>query len=283
MFTTVDGWLAARARWQILALALCALGSVGFLDYETGYEISLGLLYLVPVGIAAWYAGRNAGTALATLSCGVWFTADAVAGHAYTHSLIPVWNAFIRFGFFLVTALLLAALRRHLTAERLQARTDGLTGLLNSRAFMEQLEYTLALAGRNQDPLTLAYIDVDNFKGINDQYGHSEGDRVLRAFGQTMTECMRRSDTAARIGGDEFALLLTNMEPNGPAQAIAKLTHRLQESLCAGGMTVTCSIGAVTFNKLPANAEDAMRTADALMYEVKGRTKNDVAFRVIDA
>ena len=282
MFTTADGWLASRSQWQVLALALCALAGIGFIDYATGYEISLSLFYLVPVGIAAWYAGRRAGVALALLSCAVWFVADAATGHLYTHSLIPVWNALVRFGFFLVTALLLVALRQRLAAERLQARTDTLTGLLNSRAFMERLEYTLALAGRSGNPLTLAYIDVDNFKGINDQYGHSEGDRVLRAFGQAMAECTRRADTAARIGGDEFALLLTNLEAKGTAEAISKLTHRLQESLRAGGKPVTCSIGVVTFKKLPGNADEAMKAADALMYEVKRKTRNDVAFRVVD-
>jgi len=282
MFTTLDGWLASRPRWLILALALCALAGVGFIDVVTGYEISVALFYLVPVGIAAWYAGRGAGTLLAALSCMVWYFADAGSGHPYTHSLIPVWNALVRFGFFLITALLLVSLRQRLAAERLQARTDALTGLLNSRAFMERLEYTLALAGRSGNPLTLAYIDVDNFKGINDQYGHSEGDRVLRAFGQAMAECTRRADTAARIGGDEFALLLTNMEAKGAAEAISKLTRRLQESLRAGGKPVTCSIGAVTFKKLPANADEAMKVADALMYEVKRKARNDVAFRVVD-
>jgi diguanylate cyclase (GGDEF)-like protein len=282
MFTTVDEWLASRSRWQILALALCALAGVGFIDVVTGYEISLTLFYLVPVGMAGWYAGRRAGAVLALLACLVMYAADRGAGHPYSHPAIPIWNAMIRSGVLLITALLLAVLRERLTAERLQARTDTLTGLLNSRAFMEKLEYTLALAGRSGNPLTLAYIDVDDFKHINDQFGHSEGDRVLRALGQTMTECTRRSDTAARIGGDEFALLLTNMEAKGAAEAISKLTHRLQESLRAGGAAVTCSIGAVTFKKPPGNAEEAMKAADALMYEVKHTARNDVAFRVFD-
>ncbi|MDP9263956.1 MAG: GGDEF domain-containing protein [Acidobacteriota bacterium] len=282
MFTTVDGWLASRAQWQILALALCALGGIGFIDYATGYEISPALFYLVPVGMAGWYAGRRAGVALALLSCLVMYAADMGAGHFYSHPAIPIWNAVIRSSVLLITALLLTALRMRLTAERLQSRTDLLTGLLNSRAFMEKLEYTLALAGRNGNPLTLAYIDVDNFKGINDQYGHSEGDRVLRALGQAMTESTRRADTAARIGGDEFALLLTNMGSKGAAEAISKLTNRLQESLRAGGKAVTCSIGAVTFKKPPGNADQAMKAADTLMYEVKRKARNDVAFRVFE-
>ena len=282
MITTIDGWLASRSWLLIVALALCALVGVGFVDIATGYEISLSLFYLVPVGIAAWYAGRRAGTVLAVLSCMVWYLADAGSGHPYTHSLIPVWNALARFGFFAVTALLLAALRRHLAAERLQARTDTLTGLLNLRAFMEKLEYTLALAGRSRNPLTLAYIDVDKFKSINDQYGHSEGDRVLRDFGKTIRECTRRSDSAARVGGDEFAWLLTNMEAEGAAEAVSRLRHRLRESLRVGGKAVTCSIGAVTFKELPSDAEEAMRAADALMYEVKRQARNDVAFRVVE-
>lgn len=282
VFTTVDEWIASCSRWQVLVLALCALAGVGFIDVVTGYEISLTLFYLVPVGMAAWYAGRSAGVVFALLVCLVMYSADLGAGHLYSHPAIPIWNALIRSSVLLIVAMLLAVLRERLTAERLQARTDTLTGLLNSRAFMEKLEYTLALAGRSGNPLTLAYIDVDNFKAINDQYGHSEGDRVLRTFGQTMAECTRRADTAARIGGDEFALLLTNMEAQGAAEAIAKLRHRLQESLRAGGKAVTCSIGAVTFKKLPGSAEEAMKAADTLMYEVKRKARNDVAFRVFD-
>jgi diguanylate cyclase (GGDEF)-like protein len=282
MFTTADGWLASRARWQVLALALGALAGVGFVDFVTGYEISVTLFYLVPVGMAAWYAGGRTGVVFALLACLVMYTTDAGAGHAYSHPAIPIWNALIRSCVLLITALLLAALREHLSAQHQQARTDALTGLLNSRAFMEKLEYTLALAGRSGNPLTLAYIDVDQFKGINDQYGHPEGDRVLRVFGKVIRECTRRSDSAARIGGDEFAWLLTNMEAQGAAEAVSRLRHRLRESLRAGGKAVTCSIGAVTFKKLPSDAEEAMRAADALMYEVKRQARDDVAFRVFD-
>jgi K+-sensing histidine kinase KdpD len=102
----------------ILALAACGVMIVGGIDYFTGYEISMSLFYLGPVALAAWYAGRWPGFAIAVLSCVVWYCADLRSGNQYIHPAIPVWNALVRFGFFFITGSLMTSLRENLRTQQ---------------------------------------------------------------------------------------------------------------------------------------------------------------------
>ncbi len=270
------------ARAGILALAACGVLIVGGVDYLTGNEISMSLFYLGPVAAAAWYAGRGAGLAVAVLSCMTWYIADIGTGSQYSHPAIPVWNALVRFGFFLITGLLMATLRKSLRTQQDLARTDGLTGLYGRRAFEETLQHDLALAQRRKSALTLAYVDLDDFKALNDTHGHAQGDRVLRVVSRVLRGSIRETDTAARLGGDEFALVLPDTDSRGAQQVISKLARDLHEALEADTWTVTCSIGVVTFLASARSPEQALATADELMYEVKRKGKGAVAFSVVD-
>jgi len=280
---TLDRRLSALARPSILALALVGVVIVGVFDYLGGYEVAFSVFYLGPVAAAAWYAGRRVGVVIAAVSCVSWYVADVGAGHAYSHPAIPVWNAFVRLGFFLITGLLLDALQESLAFQRRLARTDSLTGLHSRRAFEERLQHDLALARRRRSALSLAFIDLDDFKSINDSRGHTEGDRVLRAVGRALMRSVREADTAARLGGDEFALVLPDADEEGAQQAVGKVRAALLNELGAEGLqAVTCSIGVVTFLQAPASPQSAVAAADALMYEVKRRGKGAVASRVVE-
>jgi diguanylate cyclase (GGDEF)-like protein len=278
---TLDLHLDRLTRAQILALAVCGVLIVGGADYLTGYEVSMSLFYLGPVAVAAWYAGRWTGVAIAALSCVSWYIADLAAGNQYSHPAIPVWNAIVRFGYLLVTGLLLTALRKSLHAQQYLARTDGLTALYGRRAFEDRLKHDLELARRRKSALTLAYVDLDDFKAVNDTHGHAGGDRVLRAIGGALGGSVREADTAARIGGDEFALILPDTDGYAAQQAISKLTRRLHEALEAISWGITCSIGVVTFLDSPTSPEHAVAVADELMYQVKRKGKGGVAFSVL--
>lgn len=273
--------LERRTRAEILALAVCGVLVVGGIDYVTGYEVSMSLFYVGPVAVAAWYAGRGSGVAIAGLSCLSWYIADLATGNRYSHPAIPVWNALVRFGFFLTIGLLLTALRTSLRGQQYLAQVDGLTGLYVRRAFEGRLKHDLALAQRRRSPLTLAYVDVDDFKALNDAHGHAEGDRVLRVIGRVLQGSVRETDTAARVGGDEFALVLPDTDRSGAEQVIAKLTGELHDALGAGARGITCSIGVVTFLDSATSPEHAVAAADELMYQVKRETKGAVAFRVV--
>jgi diguanylate cyclase (GGDEF)-like protein len=276
----LDRFMGHFSRSGILGLAACGVLIVGAVDYFTGYEVSMSLFYLGPVAVAAWYGGRWPGVVIAVISCVSWYVADFAAGSQYSSSAIPVWNALVRFGFFLSTGLLLTALRVSLHDQRQLARTDGLTGLYVRRAFQERLEHDLALAQRRSSAITLAYLDLDDFKSVNDTQGHSAGDRVLQTTAKVLKRSLRQTDTAARLGGDEFALVLPDTDSQGAQQVIANLARELREALASSKSEVSCSIGVVTFPSPDLSVAEAIAGADALMYEVKRKGKGAVAFSV---
>jgi diguanylate cyclase (GGDEF)-like protein len=277
----LDRILAGLSSTKIFYIAVCSVLIVGYVDYITGYEISISVLYVAPVIVAAWYAGTLAGAVISLLACTSWFVANAIAGQPLVHPIIETWNFLVQFGHFLVLAVLASILRKSMSNERQLARTDALTGLFGRRAFEERLEHDLELARRMQSPVTIAYLDLDNFKALNDTYGHAEGDRVLRAVGVVLGEHRRRGDTVARLGGDEFALVLPHTDQRGAEMIIAKLRDSLRKAIELDHWRVSCSMGAVTFQSAPPSLEVALSVADALMYDAKRQGKDAVAFKVV--
>ncbi|MHB8708237.1 MAG: bacteriohemerythrin [Desulfuromonadales bacterium] len=156
---------------------------------------------------------------------------------------------------------------------KLLANTDGLTGVLNRRAFMEEAGSLLQLAQRYRHPLSLLMVDADHFKRVNDTCGHEAGDRVLVALGKIMHQSLRGTDRLGRIGGEEFAILL----PETDLEQTAVLAERLLSSVrhaqieINGGapLTITVSIGVATLNPLTADIDAIMRAADAALYRAK--------------
>lgn len=281
-FNAVHARLERLSRHALRVITLASVAAIGIADYLTGYDISISLFYFGPVAVATWYVGWGDGVAVALLSGLVWVAGDFWITHSFRHPAISVWNGVVVLVFLLINAFLMNALRSRLSSEYLLARTDALTGVLNPRAFQERLEETMALARRRSSPFVLAYIDLDNLKTINDNRGHSEGDRVLRDFAHGMKEIVRQTDVIARLGGDEFVLLLPDTDREGANVLVEKLRARMSSQARTGQGSVTCSVGAVTFRDLPQHAVDAVRVTDRLMYVVKRRGKNGVAWAEFD-
>jgi len=274
-------FLEKRSRAEIMLLSLCGCIGVGLINYLTTYDISVSVFYLGPVALAAWYGGRRMGVGVSAISCIIWLIADVGSGHPYRGWSIPLWNTGIRFIFLLINALLLDALHTQLDVAQRLSLIDPLTGVLNSRAFNEHLQAALASARRDETPMTLVYIDVDNFKQINDSLGHIAGDSKLCAIGNVLMSATRQTDFVARLGGDEFALLFPNTDLSGAKTVLAKLVPQLA-AIELENSHITCSIGAVTFITPPAQLIEAMQLADTLMYEVKKGSKNAVVFGIFD-
>ena len=168
--------LSGLSHTQIYGLALLGMILVGIPDYLFGIEVSLSVFYLFPVVIATWYANRSAGILVACCSALIGLADDFAAGHLLTRPALIVWNGSLHLGFMLIIIYLLSTLQAHIESEQELARSDAATGIANRRAFLERLQYCIDLAGRAKGSVTLAYIDLDNFKKINDQRGHEEGD-----------------------------------------------------------------------------------------------------------
>lgn len=261
-------------------IAILLTGLIGVADYVTGFEISFGFFYLLPVAFAAWYIGEPAGSMVSLLGAATWFTAYRLAGGTHSSPVILYWNAATRLGFFLVVAVLLAALRRLLQHERTLSRSDFLTGALNSRAFAEIASAEIVRAQRYEHPFTVAYIDLDNFKAVNDRLGHSVGDTLLRVVANVMRRALRATDAVARLGGDEFAVMLPETNRDAARVSVEKLRAALLAEMRRHGWPVTFSVGALTFRTPPETSDELIALVDGLMYQVKRGSKDAVAYGV---
>lgn len=270
-------------KWQITCLGLFTIVLLTAVDAITG-DFSITIFYLVPVFIGAWFINRWAGFALALL-CGATMIASRQipAFNIFDPVTIRIWNSFMEICFLIIMNQMFSLLKMELEIEKTLARTDYLTGALNRRSFMELVDYELSQSRRYQRPLTLVYIDLDNFKAVNDGLGHHTGDQLLCDVVSVLRESNRITDLVARIGGDEFCLLY----PETAAEAAGDLLRRTQEQLLSTmemkGWPVTFSIGAVTYITPPATAETILREADARMYEVKEAGKNMISHVTIEA
>ena len=162
------------------------------------------------------------------------------------------------------------------------AHHDQLTGLPNRTLFYDRLKQAQAQARRRNQSVALFFLDLDGFKAVNDSHGHEQGDRLLRAVGQRRVECVRESDTVARVGGDEFTVLLPEMPGREAAERIARLIIEAVSRPFELDRGIVCTIGvSIGISFFPADGEDPERImffADAAMYRVKHAGKNAYGF-----
>ena len=253
---------------------------LGIIDYLTGYELSFSLFYLAPISLIAWYKSKRYGLVISAVSAIVWFLADFLSGSRYSIPSLYVWNTLIRLGFFLVVNLLFSALRKAYDANQELARMDYVTGAVSVGYFYNLAKIEIGRSVRYGRPFTFAYIDMDNFKAINDSMGHSTGDQVLRVVTENVQRQIRNIDTFSRLGGDEFALLLPETDEEEARNVITRVFTNLSNEMLKNDWTVTFSIGVVIYRQPPKSVDEMVKLADSTMYSVKAGTKNGVAYHV---
>jgi diguanylate cyclase (GGDEF)-like protein len=261
----------------LISVALVML--LGVIDYLTGYEIAFSIFYLQPVSLIAWFGKKNHAIIICILSAMTWLLADFYAGDTYYNSFIPVWNASVRLGFFLITVFSLREIKKLLIAEQTFARIDFLTGITNRRAFYELADIEINRTARFNRPFTLVYIDIDDFKKVNDTSGHIQGDNLLQLVAKTIKDNTRSIDIISRIGGDEFVVLFPETNETNAKSAMSKVHKKLLGIVQKNNWPVTFSIGAITCYK-SCSLDELIKEADDLMYTVKQSGKNRVEYKI---
>jgi diguanylate cyclase (GGDEF)-like protein len=179
-----------------------------------------------------------------------------------------------------IIAILVFLLRRSWKRERELANHDRLTGLVSRNAFRDHISVEKHRYARTGKPLTLVYLDCDDFKKINDSFGHLTGDQVLKTVSDVMRSNTRGYDVVARMGGDEFAILLPETSAESARCVVERLHSELSEAMQSREWQVTFSIGVLTFCDSAALEDEMLHAVDSLMYSVKQEEKSGVKYSV---
>jgi diguanylate cyclase (GGDEF)-like protein len=269
-------FLRRQPLGRMLGISLLLVVLFGLGDLLSGPEVAFAVFYLIPISLAAYFVNDRAAV-LVSLACATaWYIADTANGTTYSHEAIRVWNASTRLAFFLIVASLIGAVRRAWEQQHDLAHYDHLTGLPNRRRFDEWLRNEIPRARRYLHPFTIAYLDVDDFKILNDYLGHSTGDMLLRRVAEILREGLRETDRVARLGGDEFGILFPETGYDAAHASIAKIHAMLSEEVRLRDWPVSFSIGVITCPEAPEDGEALLQQVDEMMYKAKRSGKNAI-------
>jgi diguanylate cyclase (GGDEF)-like protein len=277
----IDSPLKNWNKSLIIVAGIVLIFLIGSLDFFSGFEISFSVFYLVPVVLITWFIGKKTGI-IASIICAITlYLADWLGGLTFSHPLIAYWNDISILGFFIIVTILISNLKSRLDLENKLARIDYLTGAMNSRAFYEIATHEMKRAERYNRPFTITYLDLDNFKSVNDSLGHHAGDEVLCKVVDTLKKNIRASDVVARLGGDEFALLLPETDYDSSRIAAKKIQDAMNNEMCKNNWPITFSMGVLTCTHPPCSVDDMIKHVDGLMYSIKKEGKNGIKYEYL--
>ncbi|HJT71844.1 MAG TPA: GGDEF domain-containing protein [Terriglobales bacterium] len=266
-----------QSKPVLVVLGVVAILLIGVGDYfATKRLLEFSVFFVLPISFFTWFITQKAGLVVCVFSAAIILGVNLGSTTDLANLDVAYWNAAVWFGFFLLSVFIVSDLKALHQRERRLARIDSLTGAATRLAFYEFANDEVHRARRLKQPTTLAYLDIDCFKQINDRNGHGMGDKVLIAVARSMKAGVRRTDMVARMGGDEFALLLPNTHKDAAATLLKKVSSLLRASMKERRWPVTFSIGAVTFRNAPESVEQMLERADEMMYSVKQSGKNRI-------
>ena len=277
LFARADRTLRRLPDAALLAIGIAILLGLTAIKVTTEWhDVPIVDFFLVPVGAVAWLARSRAwGYAAAVLAAAltVWIARAGAANAPLGPVLI---SAGFRLVFYVIVVALVGQARSLVRAHADEARIDALTGTANTRAFRETAAREIVRGRRYPSPLSVLYLDVDDFKAVNDSFGHGAGDRVLKSIGHVMACSVRASDLAARLGGDEFVVLMPETDRLAAGQVARRVREDLARVKLPDGRPLRCSIGVATLATPPADVDELIHHADELMYRAKQRGKDRI-------
>jgi diguanylate cyclase (GGDEF)-like protein len=277
---TIFSILEKRAPKTITKLSFVSILGLGVVQFFIGETVNIAPFYIFPPLFSSWYGSRTTGVLSAFFSTLVFVVIETAFNRvppAFCELLLfsaPYLAAYM------LLAILIINFRDVHRMEVHAADTDNLTGVHSARSFYAELANELLRSKRYDHVFSLAYIDVDNFKNINDALGHAAGDRLLKEVADCLVSSLRATDVIARLGGDEYACLLPETNQEEVKLAFLKTVDLLNKRMAKNKWDVSFSIGVVTFENIPEDIKEAIDLADTLMYSVKNDNKDSVAYQV---
>lgn len=268
-------------RLMVVGIGLTVVAALGIVDALTSPYIGFALFFALAIMGVTFHAGWVAGTIVAIPASGAALASRFLQAPDDVSVLAALWNLGNEIATFVVLVLVTHQIRSLFDRLSDQNRRDLLTGALNTRGVLEAFERERSRARRTASPLTIAFIDLDNMKRVNDELGHGEGDEMLRILASSVQASIRELDVFGRVGGDEFALILPDTDEQEALKAIQRLRSVVNRRTHARSPYISVSVGVVTFRRDPPEASDALRAADALMYVAKRAGGNRVAGKVL--
>jgi diguanylate cyclase (GGDEF)-like protein len=259
-----------------MGISIALILAIGAVDYSLSAQASLLIFYLIPVAIATWFVGVRPGFWVAGLSavavaCGQWMP---------TRPELSLWNGLTAGLVGYVTASLIHRIKVSSEIERQLSRTDATTGAINRRFFMELLEAEFNRAQRYRFPLTLVYIDLDNFEEINQRLGYQKGDELLYQFVENLSETLRSNDIVARLSSSEFAIILPQTDDDQAQQVFTRILPELKTALASEDVPIECIFGVMTFLEMPEDYAIISDEAAKLLKQTKASGQSRLAFQV---
>ena len=288
-FVLLFRYLNFHARESRLKLAMETWAMISFITIVLWYtgmvDSPLLNLYLLVIIACAITLGKImtllevALIASCYLYMGYITYADALFAPQTFTTLMAKFSPFLLVAY--VTSMLAADILQAKKRITLLSQTDDLTGLLNMRAFNLVLEKEIARVMRHAQPFTIIMIDVDGLKGINDQYGHTTGSRLIKTIAQSIKDCVRSSDVPARYGGDEFVIMMSHTSTGHARTAAERIRAAINNtSFDMNGVRIssTVSIGIASFPECVEDAADVLDKADIALYKSKQGGRNKVTY-----
>lgn len=266
----IAAFLRGQPRYLLVSAALGFMVALEIVNYFAGHEFRLIVFYLVPLYLLTWFVNIRWALLFAAILSLSWY----LVGRLIIGMELPshAWNAVTRLAIFIAFIYMINAYKR----ESVFAREDFLTKIANSQHFAETAAMELERCRRYGHPFSVVYLDIDNFKDVNDRFGHSAGNRLLYEVAQDMRRNTRSIDTVARLGGDEFAVLFPETGYEQARAAVSILRDKMLSLARERSWPVTFSFGLVTFQKAPGDFDEMVRQADMLMYQAKREGKDQI-------
>ena len=276
-------YLHEQPKSYLIVLGFLTLVLLGIVEHLIGPGFFFSIFYFIPIFLVLFFTERKIGIMLSIASAGAWLLSSyfyRALVFTSPHPVIPWWNTGISLITFLLTTFILSSVRSALEQEKKLARLDPLTGIANRRFFLELIGAEMDRTIRYKHPFTIVQFDLDNFKAINDHFGHGRGDTILRLVAKTTRGNIRATDTVARLGGDEFAILLPETGPESAYMVIEKVQKLNLDVMKKEGWPITLSTGVVSFISPPTTVDKILKLSDVLMYKAKNGGKNTIKYTV---